>query len=191
MTVPADLPPASLARVVTYLRDTLPSSKLTLGEQNIAWVVGSHYNAREGCARPSQTALAKETGRPPDVIYRALRAVTRAGIWTVERSNTRATRYRFPLAGVVHTPRVPRGEDVVHTPRVTRGDLPAWDAGTSPRPTRGELLQGTEQRNMRAAHAPAWCTPTCATCGGIGWVQHGDETMRMSAPCPERMAWAR
>ena len=100
-----DLPAPSTGAVLTYLRITLPRAGLSPREQTVAWTIASHYNWREGCARPPYTTVAEEMNLSKDVIWRCVRAVTRAGIWAVKVGCGRghASEYRFPLAGHLAT----------------------------------------------------------------------------------------
>lgn len=93
----------SLPVVLDYVRWAVKLSDLRRTPRAVALEVATHYNRREGCSRPSWTEIGDVLDLERRAVGYAIRDVTAAGIWRPETSRGRSTRYRFPLAGVVHT----------------------------------------------------------------------------------------
>jgi hypothetical protein len=124
----------SLGAVLAYVRDTIGAAKLTPGQQAVALFVASHYNRRDGFARPSQAYIAETLGWHARSVAKALAALTAAGVWQVELSHTRAARYRFPIRSAVHTPGRRAGSEL--------STLPAEEPGTPGRGAGGVRAEG-------------------------------------------------
>lgn len=132
---------------MAYVRWALKLSQLPTTARGVALEVASHYSHRDGYARPSWTEIGAVLDLSEASVWRAVRACTDAGIWTVETPRGRATRYRFPLPGAVHTPRADaRGVDAAPL-APTRGD-PSRQREVPLAPTRGEQVPEQVQEQL-------------------------------------------
>jgi len=93
----------SLAQVVTYCRNTVVSAKLRGLQVSVLYTIASHYNQREGCARPSvRTICAELPGTRERSIKAVIARLREAGVFATSQPDARsALRYRFPLASPV------------------------------------------------------------------------------------------
>ncbi len=93
----------SLAQVVTYCRNTVVSAKLRGLEVSVLYTIASHYNQREGCARPSIPTICEELpGTHLRSIKYAIAELRERGVFATSQPDARSSlRYRFPLAAPV------------------------------------------------------------------------------------------
>jgi hypothetical protein len=118
--------------VLAYVRWAVKRSELTSTQRAVAIEVATHYNRDDGHARPSHPEIADVLGLHEKTVYRAVRAVTAAGIWATDTREGCVTRYRFPLASAVATPRASAGGDNPQPPAPAReGDNPQPPAPAS------------------------------------------------------------
>lgn len=159
-------------------RDLAKSLALVAGPDGSVWFA-------------SVEMLADELAVTAATVRRLRSELVAAGVIDVTSGGGSDTNvYRFRLPVVVHTPRADaRGTDE-STPRADARGPRAWDART-PRVGARHRERDEVEKDRSFPTSLRWCDPTCGECGGIGWVQHGDETSHVSAPCPERMAWTR
>ena len=95
----------SLAQVVTYCRNTVVSAKLRGLHVAVLYTIASHYNQREGCARPSMNTICDELpGTHIRSIKYAIADLREHGVFATWQPDARSSlRYRFPLASPVAT----------------------------------------------------------------------------------------
>jgi len=113
-------PHPSLGAVLAYTRWAVKHSELPSTARGVAVLVSTYYNRDEGVARPSWRDIGAVLGIHEDTVYRSARACTKAGIWAAEVPRGKATRYRFPLAAVIHTPRASAGGELSTPPAPAR-----------------------------------------------------------------------